>query len=269
MPSEPEICELDVLIGTWRTEGEVFGDDGEIPVARVDGYDHYEWLGRAFVIHRIDVEMGGEPVQGLEMIGPYLGGRSFATRAYDHEEASRPRRRRWTATVCGPFGRTVPRRRCRSQRTARSRWSNGSAATAARPGGRGCASRSRAGSRAEPFHRAVRLATLDAGSPALVAQWREQRFPKPCVAGSIPAGGTRSWPMSPRRSAGGPTRCLGVRSVIGVPYNSAGRSDGVAEAPAALRAAGLVEGLVDAGAAVVDRGDTDRPHLAGETPSPA
>ena len=43
--------------------------------------------------------------------------------------------------------------------------------------------------------------------------------------------------------------------VIGVPYNSSGRSDGVAEAPAALRAAGLVEGLADAGAAVVDRGD--------------
>lgn len=47
----------------------------------------------------------------------------------------------------------------------------------------------------------------------------------------------------------------GSLRVIGVPYNSAGRSDGVAEAPAALRAAGLVEGLVDAGAAVVDRGD--------------
>ena len=97
MPSEPEICELDVLIGTWRTEGEVFGDDGEIPVARVDGYDHYEWLGRAFVIHRIDVEMGSEPVQGLEMIGPYLGGRSFATRAYDHEGGEQTS----TATVDG------------------------------------------------------------------------------------------------------------------------------------------------------------------------
>jgi hypothetical protein len=85
MSPDLETDELDVLIGTWRTEGEVFGDDGETPVARVDGYDHYEWLGRAFVIHRIDVEMGGERVQGLEVIGPSLGGRSFATRAYDHE----------------------------------------------------------------------------------------------------------------------------------------------------------------------------------------
>src|SRR5438552_12097267 len=31
---------------------------------------------------------------------------------------------------------------------------------------------------------------LCAALPALVAQWIEQRFPKPCVAGSIPAGGT-------------------------------------------------------------------------------
>ena len=85
MSSDAETGELDALIGTWRTEGEVFGDDGRTPVARVDGYDHYEWLGRAFVIHRIEVEMGGQRVHGLEVIGPSLGGRSFATRAYDHE----------------------------------------------------------------------------------------------------------------------------------------------------------------------------------------
>ncbi len=28
--------------------------------------------------------------------------------------------------------------------------------------------------------------------PALVAQWIERRFPKPCVAGSIPAGGAQA-----------------------------------------------------------------------------
>ena len=97
MAADVEIAELDVLIGTWRTEGDVFGDDGETPVGRVDGYDHYEWLGRAFVIHRIDVVMDGEGVQGLEVIGPYLGGRSFATRAYDHEGGEQTS----TATVDG------------------------------------------------------------------------------------------------------------------------------------------------------------------------
>ena len=36
---------------------------------------------------------------------------------------------------------------------------------------------------------AVRL-VLHSTEHALVAQWKEQRFPKPRVAGSIPAGGT-------------------------------------------------------------------------------
>ena len=166
MTSDTELDELDALIGTWRTEGEVFGDDGETPVARVDGYDRCEWLGRAFVIHRIDVEMGAERVQGLEVIGPYLGGRSFATRAYDHEGGEQTS----TATVDGDgvwAGRTVPRPSCRSPRTARSRRSNGSApSTAGRPGGRGCASRSRASSprRDRSTHPAARLATLGSRS---------------------------------------------------------------------------------------------------------
>ena len=38
------------------------------------------------------------------------------------------------------------------------------------------------------------LAPHFAPSPAFVAQWIEQRFPKPQVAGSIPAGGaSRTW----------------------------------------------------------------------------
>jgi hypothetical protein len=87
MPDPPaENRQLDVLIGTWRTEGVILGDDGSTEVGRVEGTDAYEWLGGHFVIHRIDVSMGGEPVQGLEVIGPYdteAGG--FPTRAYDNQ----------------------------------------------------------------------------------------------------------------------------------------------------------------------------------------
>lgn len=77
---------LAALIGGWKTRGEVLGDDGETPVATVDGHDDYERLGQVFVVHRIDVDIAGDRVQGLEMIGPWLPEEgAFATRAYDHE----------------------------------------------------------------------------------------------------------------------------------------------------------------------------------------
>ena len=43
-----------------------------------------------------------------------------------------------------------------------------------------------------------RFSTTFSTTLALVAQWKEQRFPKPCVAGSIPAGGTHPRRDSPR-----------------------------------------------------------------------
>jgi len=80
------LAAVDALIGTWRTRGDVFGDDGVTVVARVDGTDAYEWLGRSFVIHRIDVMMADDHVEGIEIIGPYDAGESaFRTQAYDNE----------------------------------------------------------------------------------------------------------------------------------------------------------------------------------------
>jgi len=80
------VSALGPLIGTWRTEGEMLGDDGETVVATVLGTDAYEWLGTAFVVHRIDVRMGDQPVAGLEMIGPCLPDAvSFPTQAFDGE----------------------------------------------------------------------------------------------------------------------------------------------------------------------------------------
>ena len=94
--------DLEPLIGTWRTEGEVLGDDGVTVAATVEGTDAYERLG-PFVVHRVDVVIGGRRSRALEIIEPGEdGGAAFPTRAYDDQggvEVS-------TATVDGP-GRYV------------------------------------------------------------------------------------------------------------------------------------------------------------------
>ncbi|MCD2188403.1 hypothetical protein [Actinomycetospora soli] len=67
--------QLDAIIGTWRTEGEV--DDG----TTVRGTDAYSWLGDAFVVHHVDVVMGDSPVRALEVIGP-VSASPVPTRAF-------------------------------------------------------------------------------------------------------------------------------------------------------------------------------------------
>ncbi len=69
--AQPEILSLEPLIGAWRTEGEVLGEDGATGDVTFHGTDTYEWLGRAFVVHRVDVTMGEDHVEAVELIGPY------------------------------------------------------------------------------------------------------------------------------------------------------------------------------------------------------
>jgi len=84
-PPENRIDLLSPLLGSRRTTGEVFEDNGETLAGSIDGFDHYEALGDSFVIHRIDVDIGGDPVRGLEAIGPYDSDEgAFRTRAWDN-----------------------------------------------------------------------------------------------------------------------------------------------------------------------------------------
>jgi hypothetical protein len=71
------------LIGAWRTEGEVFGEDGRTVVAAVAGSDVYEELGPT-VAHHVDVEFGGERTRAVQVFEPSAAERgAFPTRAYD------------------------------------------------------------------------------------------------------------------------------------------------------------------------------------------
>jgi predicted enzyme related to lactoylglutathione lyase len=72
-------------VGHWRTEGHVIGDD-PVPIT---GTDVYEWLpGRHFLVHHVDVMVGDEHVQAIELIGGHDPATdSFTAQAYDHTGA--------------------------------------------------------------------------------------------------------------------------------------------------------------------------------------
>jgi Protein of unknown function (DUF1579) len=78
----PQTQRLDALVGRWRSEGHIVGD-APVPIT---GTDIYEWLpGGFFLVHHVDVKIGQQQVQALEIIGEYDPATdSFTARAYDN-----------------------------------------------------------------------------------------------------------------------------------------------------------------------------------------
>lgn len=79
----PQILRLGALVGRWRSEGHIVGD----PPIPIQGTDIYEWLaGGFFLVHHVDVVIGDQPVQALEIIGEEEdpATNSFTARAYDN-----------------------------------------------------------------------------------------------------------------------------------------------------------------------------------------
>jgi hypothetical protein len=82
----PETRRLEALIGRWSSTGQTVPGPSE-PAVRIDGTDEYEWLaGGFFLVHRVDVRMGGERVEVLELIGPYdPADDSYPMRSFDNQ----------------------------------------------------------------------------------------------------------------------------------------------------------------------------------------
>jgi hypothetical protein len=60
---------LAALVGRWRTEGWT-REAADMPAARIDAVDIYEWLaGRFGLLHSVDARVGEENVEGAEIIG--------------------------------------------------------------------------------------------------------------------------------------------------------------------------------------------------------
>jgi len=78
-----ELRALEPLLGRWRTSGTVFAEAGA-QVMTVNGTDEYEWMaGGHWVIHRVDVMMGDDHTQALELIGDPSADGTFTMRAFD------------------------------------------------------------------------------------------------------------------------------------------------------------------------------------------
>ena len=95
-----EIQRLGALVGRWRSEGYIVG---EVPIP-ITGTDIYEWLAGGFcLLHHVDVVIGEQPVQAIELIGEYdpttdsFTGRAITTRAI-----SRSCVPGLTSRACGP-----------------------------------------------------------------------------------------------------------------------------------------------------------------------
>jgi hypothetical protein len=59
------------LIGHWRTSGVVLGEgEGGAETGTISGTDTYRWLpGGHWIVHEVDVLIGDERTQALELIG--------------------------------------------------------------------------------------------------------------------------------------------------------------------------------------------------------
>ncbi|GAA0932161.1 hypothetical protein [Pseudonocardia zijingensis] len=72
-----DLAAWDPLIGAWASTGRT------VDAVEVEGTDVYEWLpGRRFVVHHVDVRVGGEQVDVLEVIGE-RDGDAFLARSFD------------------------------------------------------------------------------------------------------------------------------------------------------------------------------------------
>jgi hypothetical protein len=75
------------LIGSWASSGRTVERAGQ-PSVSIAGSDVYEWLpGRHFIVHRVDVRMGDDQVDVLEVIGE-PDGDGYLMRSFDHAGAT-------------------------------------------------------------------------------------------------------------------------------------------------------------------------------------
>jgi hypothetical protein len=73
---------LTAIAGRWRTSGHIIGDP-QVPVVGTDIYEVFP--GGYFLVHHVDVTVGGQSVRAIEIIGEPDGEGGYLGRSYDSE----------------------------------------------------------------------------------------------------------------------------------------------------------------------------------------
>ena len=83
-----QLKKLSFLIGKWHTEGYVLQDPPD-PSKEIRGMDTYEWItGGFFILHRVDVFMGKERTEVIEIIGYDESRKSYFMKSFDNRGES-------------------------------------------------------------------------------------------------------------------------------------------------------------------------------------
>jgi hypothetical protein len=73
---------LTSIAGRWRTSGHVIGET-QVPVVGTDIYEVFP--GGYFLVHHVDVTVGGQSVRAIEIIGEPDGEGGYLGRSYDSD----------------------------------------------------------------------------------------------------------------------------------------------------------------------------------------
>lgn len=81
----PEYQRLDVFVGNWQTTGQIYAGPSGTPIP-IHGSDTYGWLpGGYFLVHHIDVRIGEESMNGIEIIGYDALHQNYPMHFYDSQ----------------------------------------------------------------------------------------------------------------------------------------------------------------------------------------
>jgi Protein of unknown function (DUF1579) len=84
-PPSPQTRRLDALVGNWTSHGQTVPGRAQ-PSIQITGTDTYHWLaGGHFLVHRVDVHVGTDKIDVIELIGPYdPAEQTYPMRAFDN-----------------------------------------------------------------------------------------------------------------------------------------------------------------------------------------